>query len=88
MLVVAVNDENPNVPGVTIDGPQTMSVTEGQSVTLRCDTKGKKGPFNSVTVYPVTFAMISFSLFTGSLLNHKILNAQKLCSVLFSNKNL
>lgn len=50
MLVVAVNDENPNVPGVTIDGPQTMSVTEGQSVTLRCDTKGKKGPFNSVTV--------------------------------------
>lgn len=48
VLVVAVNDENPNVPGVTIDGPQTMSVTEGQSVTLRCDTKGKKGPFYSV----------------------------------------
>lgn len=48
VLVVAVNDENPNVPGVTIEGPQTMSVTEGQSVTLRCDTTGKKGPFHSI----------------------------------------
>lgn len=48
MLVFAVNDENPNVPGVTIEGPQTMSVTEGQSVTLRCDTTGKKRPFYSV----------------------------------------
>ncbi|XP_034337833.2 basement membrane-specific heparan sulfate proteoglycan core protein isoform X5 [Magallana gigas] len=37
---IIVNDENPNVPGVTIEGPQTMSVTEGQSVTLRCDTTG------------------------------------------------
>ncbi|XP_056009495.1 basement membrane-specific heparan sulfate proteoglycan core protein-like isoform X3 [Ostrea edulis] len=37
---IIVRDENPNVPGVTIDGPQTRSATEGQSVTLRCETQG------------------------------------------------
>nr|XP_022341960.1 basement membrane-specific heparan sulfate proteoglycan core protein-like isoform X4 [Crassostrea virginica] len=37
---IIVRDENPDVPGVTIDGPQTMSATEGQAVTLRCETQG------------------------------------------------
>ena len=42
MIIVTVRDENPDVPGVTIDGPQTMSATEGQAVTLRCETQGMK----------------------------------------------
>lgn len=37
-------------------------------------------------VYLVIFAMISFSLFSRYLLNHKLLNIQKLYSVSFSIK--
>ncbi|XP_061163155.1 basement membrane-specific heparan sulfate proteoglycan core protein-like [Saccostrea echinata] len=37
---IIVREENPNVPGVTISGPQRLSATEGQSVTLRCETQG------------------------------------------------
>ncbi|XP_062598285.1 basement membrane-specific heparan sulfate proteoglycan core protein-like, partial [Saccostrea cucullata] len=37
---IIVREENPNVPGVTITGPERLAATEGQSVTLRCETQG------------------------------------------------